>query len=425
MRAAALFALLLWVAPAAARAGGGEVELLTMGPGEELYARFGHTALRVRPAAADGEAVGGHEDLVYNFGTTDFEQRGLVWRFLRGTTVFWVKAQPYEGTLVHYGNEDRSIFRQRLNLSPAQHAELAALLRWNAEPRNREYRYHHFNDNCATRPRDLIDRVTGGAVRRELARSSGLRLRTLVHQGFAGRLGVLLLTDLLLGRTLDRTLSVWEAGFLPRVLMETLPTVHLPGGLELADDPQPVYLRAQPSPLRGDPDAGVRLLWWLALAVLALSALLALHARSRPRLAGAALLALALPLGLAGALVWGLAVVTPMPELRWNESLLLLWPTDLALIIVAVRWLRWRAKGSGEAAPRAERSDRRQRALAGRLLRAYAALRLAIPLAALVGHGAGWLIQQPLCFLTMSLCFAAGLLLACRNLPRISESRST
>jgi hypothetical protein len=383
-------------APAAARAGV-EVELLTMGPGEELYARFGHTALRVRSDDAD---------LVYNFGYTDFEQRGLVLRFLRGSVVFWVKAQSYHSTVESYAGNDRSFLRQRLALSPAQHAELAALLRWNAEPAHRDYRYHHFKDNCATRPRDLIDRVTGGLLRRELeARSSGLRLRTLVHQGFAGRLGVLLLTDLVLGRALDRTLSVWEAGFLPRVLMETLPSVKLPDGQALAGAAQPVYLRAQPSPLRGDPRAGERLLWWTALAVLALSALLALLARPRPRLAGALLLALALPLGLAGLLVWGLAAITPMPELRHNENLALLWPTDLALVVVGVRWLR-------------------ARAFAGRALRTYAALRLAVPLAALAGHGAGWLIQQPLSFLVMSLCFGAGLLLACRRLPSVAGSRS-
>ena len=31
---------------------------------------------------------------------------------------------------------------------------------------NRNYRYDHLDDNCSTRVRDLIDRITGGSLRR-------------------------------------------------------------------------------------------------------------------------------------------------------------------------------------------------------------------------------------------------------------------
>ena len=386
-----LLALVAWLLPASAR-GAIEVELLTMGPGDELYTRFGHTALLVR--SDDGHS------LVYNYGYTDFEARGLVWRFLRGTAVFWVQSQDFTATLVGYARDDRSLFRQRLDLSPAQHAELARLLRWNLEPAHRRYRYDHFRDNCATRPRDLLDRVTGGELRRQLqARPAGVSLRTLVHQGFSGRLGILLLSDLLLGRELDRPLSVWEAGFLPRLLMEALPTVQRPDGGSLASLPDPLYQRREPSPLRGDPGAGEQLLWLLAGLVLLLSAVVALLARRSPRAAGLLLFLLTLALGLGGLLVWGMALCTALPEFRWNENLLLLWPSDLLLVGVGLRWLRGRG-------------------VAGLSLRAYAGLRLAVPLAALLGHAGGWLVQRPLSFAVMSVSFAAGLLVACHALPR-------
>ena len=393
-----LLFLVCWLAPAPARAAA-EVELLTMGPGESLYARFGHSALRVR--SDDGR------DLVYNFGYTRFDDPYLIWRFLRGTTVFWVQTASYQRTLIDYASDDRSMFRQSLYLTPAEHAELARLLRWNAKPENREYRYHHFRDNCATRPRDLIDRVSGGVVREQLAgRPSGLRLRLLVHQGLVGQLPLLVLCDLLLGRSLDRTLSTWEAAFLPRILMEALPTVRRVDGSPLAGPPRPEYLRREPSPLDGDPRAGDHLLRVLALVVLVLSASIAVLARRAPRVTGALLSLLALPLGLAGLLVWGVAAVTSVPELRFNENLLLLWPTDLVLTWVGLRWLRGRAA-------------------AGRVLRSYAGLRLAVPLAAALGHVFGLLVQQPLSFLAISACFGAALPLACRALPRRGVATTT
>ena len=390
-----LLALAGLAAPGRARADRAEVELLTMGPGDELYARFGHSALRVR--SADGR------DIVYNFGYTRFGP-DLVWRVLRGTAIFWVQPLSYAKTVRLYARDNRSTWRQALSLSAAEHAELAALLELNAEPARREYRYHHFRDNCATRPRDLLDRVTGGELRRQLgSRPSGPRLRELVHEGLAGRPGLLLLADLLLGRGLDAPISLWQAGFLPRVLLEVLPTVKRADGQPLAGPARPIYLRRKSAvagdPGGGNPRAGDRLLWLFALSGLALSTALGLLARPRPRL-GAALLGLpAVALGLAGLLVWTVAALSSSAELRGNENVLLLWPTDLGLAGVAVRW--WRG-----------------RAAAGPLLRGYAALRLAVPMAALLGHAAGALWQRPLSLALLSASFGAGLLLACRALDR-------
>jgi len=370
------------------------VELLTMGPGVDLFTRFGHAALRVH---------GPDQDVVYNFGYTHFDAPGLVLGFLRGKVVFWVARRKFTTTVLDYREDDRDLYLQELGLRDEEQAELARLLAWTAEPAHRYYVYDHFRDNCATRPRDLIDRVTGGRLRRALGgKPAGTTLRDLVREGFAGELPVLLTAELVLGREVDRPLDLWAACFLPRFLREALRRVHAPGGrplagAPLAGAPLPLHLRRAPSPLSGDPRAGARVLWLVAGATLILLGLVALLCRGRRRVAGLLLLPPVLLVGLAGLLIWTLAVGTALPELRWNEHLLVLWPTDLVLVGVVVRWLRGRW-------------------FAGRWLRAYAWARLAVALAVLLGHLAG-LALQPLPWPLMGLALGAGLVLCSRVLP--------
>ena len=40
---------------------------------------------------------------------------------------------------------------------------MAKLLADNVLPENRDYLYHHYNDNCVTRLRDMIDTALGGS----------------------------------------------------------------------------------------------------------------------------------------------------------------------------------------------------------------------------------------------------------------------
>ena len=363
------------------------VELLLAGPGDELYTRFGHSALRVRG--------GGRFDLVYNYGYTNFGGPGLIPRFLRGRARFWVAALAYPVAVRDYRDEDRSLYLRPLRLSPSQTTELVTLLETNARPENRAYAYHHYDDNCATRLRDLVDRVTRGALRERLAgMPSGHTLRDLTRAGFAGRLGVLLLTELLVGRRVDEPIDRWRAAFLPRLLDQELRDAGL------AEEWAAIlHRRGAPSPLDHDPLAGVKLLWAAAALSVLLAAGMALLARRRSRWSGLVLLVLALPLGLAALLIWALAIYSSLPELRGNELLLVLWPTDLALLWPAVRWLRGRLH-------------------AGRPLRVYATIRAGVIALAALGHLVGVLVQQPRAWLLASAALAVGLLLALRALPR-------
>jgi hypothetical protein len=369
--------------------------LLLAGPGESLFTRFGHAALRVWGP--------GRADVVYNYGYADFDAPGLVPRFLRGKVRFWVATQSYPSAVQDYRGEDRSLWIAPLQLLPDRATALAAALERNIRPENRGYTYDHFNDNCATRLRDLLDRVSGGALRRAVdGQWSGSTLRDLVRQGFAGRLEVLLLSELLLGSTLDRPLDRWHAMFLPRILDETLRQTPI-AGTPLAEEAQAIHLRQRRSPLDHDPLAAVKILWGATAVFVLLAVLLVVLAGRRSRWSGLLLALPALPVGLCGAMSWALAISSSLPEMRTNELLLVLWPTDLLLIVPAVRWLRGRL-------------------YAGNLLRVYSWVRLITSVAVCLAHAAGLLYQQPRAWVVLALALAVGVALGTEALPRRPET---
>jgi hypothetical protein len=394
----ALFAASLTLLPAgasaSASAGAVEVQLLTIGTSAGLYARFGHAAFVVR--------VPGKPGVVYNFGYTNFNDTDLVREFLRGRARFWVARERYTNSLLSYQDDDRPVYRQRLALTPAQHRDLARALARVARPENRKYIYHHFKDNCATRLRDMLDRVTNGAVRRSMkGRPAGEdTLRDLVRRGFSREIGLLVLEDLIIGREVDRRPDTWEGTFLPSILRPALQRVRLADGRMLTGAPELISAREGPDPLVSfDHRAGVKLMWWVAGGVALLGLALALLARARSRLAALPLCLLSLLTGFAGLMVWLIASYSTLAEMRFNELVLVLWPLDLALLWPCVRWARGRL-------------------WAGRALRGYAWARLVVMALVVLGQIVGLLYQRPLVWVAIGAAFALGLWLAVRWLPR-------
>jgi hypothetical protein len=343
------------------------VELITMGPGPGLFARFGHAALRVRH-------LDGH-DIVYNFGYTRFDNPALVWDFLGGAALFWAEASSWQTTVASYRDDDRSLFAQPLALSPSAATRLARLLERSVGPKSR-YVYDHFDDNCSTRPRDLIDKVVGGAVRKALDRKATKQtFRDHVRVGFAGRIGVLIGIELIMGREVDSKITRWQASFLPAELRDAIQHVTV-DGRALAGPPIVVYRRKSPSPTAGDPRAGLHVLWFAAMVLVLFGGMGTLQLRRGRRSVGFSVLLLALVLGLLALIPWALLFLTKLPDLWKNELTALFWPTDLLLLGFGVRLLRGRF-------------------YAGRLLRGYLRIRLGVVGVALVAQLPGW-FRQPL-----------------------------
>ena len=291
-----------------------------MGPGDDLFSRFGHAAICVSDALTPAGRC-------YNYGTADFSTPGpLTWSFVRGRAMFWVSVVPLPYMVEVYQHEDRTLWRQRLPLSSEAARTLATLLHQADVREATYYRYHHFNDNCTTRIRDLLDQATGGALRRATQVATDPPLRHYVHQGFAGQPLLLIFTELLLGRAADRPTTRWQGMFLPELLRSELQQ-------RLLAVSEVVYERQKPLVIGHSLGGG-----WLLVPSGVLLALLAWalgSALRRPRLAAGLV---GLKLGFTGLLVAGLAACAALPELRYNEALLLCLPTDLLLLGMSPRW---------------------------------------------------------------------------------------
>ncbi len=133
------------------------ISLLTCGPGEELYSAFGHTGIRVTDYKQDF-------DVVFNYGTFDFEQPGFYTNFVKGKMRYMLAVESYRGFLQQYMYEERKVTEQEILINPEQKKKVFELLEINSRPENREYYYDFFWDNCATRPRDIFERALGSVL---------------------------------------------------------------------------------------------------------------------------------------------------------------------------------------------------------------------------------------------------------------------
>lgn len=185
------------------------VYLMTMGPGDEVWEKFGHNAIWIHDSVRN-------TDIAYNWGLFDFDAADFFPRFLRGDMRYWMGGFDKEGTLDFYRRANRSVWAQELNLTPAQRLSLNRFVEWNALPENRYYDYDYFRDNCSTRVRDVLDRALAGVIQRATERApSGSTYRSHTRRLTQDVPWVYLGTLLGLGHPVDRPVSRWEEMFLP------------------------------------------------------------------------------------------------------------------------------------------------------------------------------------------------------------------
>ena len=195
------------------------VELLTIGPGPATWSRFGHSALRF-------EDVRGRGDVVFDFGTFDDHQGNVIGRFLQGRLQYYLSVSTFRDTVADYRGQGRRIEAQELRLTGRQRLRLFRRLRRLVRPENRQYRYHHFTNNCATRIRDELDRVLGGPLRRQLRRVPAGTYRDWIRRATRGAPWFHLGFDLILTHA-DRSITLWEAAFAPEALHDGVARVTL------------------------------------------------------------------------------------------------------------------------------------------------------------------------------------------------------
>ena len=195
-------------------------------PGDEVYAAWGHSGIRVR------DPVQGYDE-VFNYGTFEFQDPLFLPKFVYGRLDYLLDTTSYTDVLYAYRYYQRPIIEQTLNLDAAQRQALFDFLRWNARPENRTYRYDFLFDNCSTRIRDAFEDTIGPDVRFAPQPDPDQTFRTLLEEPYLrGQPFLDLGFDLLLGTPTDRIAAPREATFLPLYLMESFDHATITNGGE-------------------------------------------------------------------------------------------------------------------------------------------------------------------------------------------------
>jgi len=320
-----------------------DIALVTFGPGEEIWERFGHNAILIRDNAAGAQRL-------YNYGMFDFAQENFWLNFARGKMLYRIAVSDPADDYPVYRAEGRWIVEQELNLAPAQRMKLFDYLEWNARPENAQYSYEYFSANCSTRVRDALDDAVGGAIHGQLvAPSRGYTYRMDADRLMRAEPALMLGMDAGLGPFADRRLSYWDESFVPMEFMRHLRAVRVRDAsgqlVPLVAHESRVAAATVPEPPDFPPQ------WfWQALAVgvaFALTLLALARARtytwaraSFATLAGVA----SLTLGLCGLVLLALWTLTEHISAWRNENLLLFNPLCLLLVPAWLGALRrnWR-----------------------------------------------------------------------------------
>ena len=206
-----------------------QISLLTCTPGEELYARYGHTAIRVLDPQ-------NRLDLVFNYGIFDFNTDHFYWKFVKGETWYELGATTMPWFMLEYEEEHRTVYEQVLNLTPSQREEIWQALVQNYEPENRQYLYNFVFDNCATRPYLLIQNALGDTIRSEYTGNTGTTYRRFIRRYTGSMTWANAGINLLFGPKADKPMNNEQRLFLPEELMLYMAQAHLSDGTPLVSE---------------------------------------------------------------------------------------------------------------------------------------------------------------------------------------------
>ncbi len=321
---------------------------MTMGPGEEVWERFGHNAIWIHNSLAG-------TDEAYNYGLFDFGQVDFLPRFVRGQMWYWMEGAPAERYVRSYVRDNRSVWLQELEIPPWDRQRLLEFLQWNERPENRFYHYDYYLDNCSTRVRDALDRVLGGQIRAQTVElPAGTTYRFHTQRLTANDPPIFTGLLLALGEGVDRPISAWEEMFLPLALREHARGVTVVGAdgsiVPLVKSESTLYeSTAVPPP--ASPPRWIH--WYLLLGVTVGGVALVLAKAGRTTVfarAGLGLLVVAwgLVAGCAGSVLAGMWAFTDHRMAYWNENLFQVNPLVLALAVLGPFAIR-RTDGAGRA----------------------------------------------------------------------------
>lgn len=300
-----------------------QISLLTCGPSDlATFMLYGHSAIRVW---SEDE----REDYVFNYGLFSFDQPNFIINFSLGKPKYALGVSSTSDFIDAYRYEGRSITEQVLNLSHEEAKGMYDFLRWNALPEHRDYIYNFYFDNCSTKPRDLIERLSGGLVIRGIKEIP--TFRTALHDHTKTDRWYTFLCDFPLGSKTDKVMSLSEAAFLPLWLEKELDCAVRKDNNEplvrkkalLLPETRPVGTKKE-FPI--SPTTGI-------VGLLLFYALLVLIRPIAPQALNAYRSLLFLSIAICGLILWFLGLISHHPHTFPNLNMLLFTPLYLPLAI--------------------------------------------------------------------------------------------
>lgn len=189
-----------------------QISLLTNAPWDEaVYSLFGHASMRVNDPARN-------IDSVFNFGIFNISKDNFILLFVKGETDYMVAAYPYKYYIEEQQERGVGVVEQVFNFTQEEKQNIFDALMVNTLPENRVYRYNYFYDNCATRPRDIIEKYTNGKI--EYTPTNKVQTyRALVKECVHAEPWVEFGIDLVIGADADKVITDRQKDFLPEYLM--------------------------------------------------------------------------------------------------------------------------------------------------------------------------------------------------------------
>jgi hypothetical protein len=190
-----------------------QISILTCAPGEDVYTAWGHTAIRIIDSAKQ-------TDVVYNFGTFDFNTPNFLVEFVKGNLNYFLSADNFQNFILEYQYYGRSIKEQVLILTDTEKINWQNALLKNLEGNNRYYLYNFITDNCTTRVKDGFYQFASMQVPPSTIKSYRTHVVEAPYQQGIPWIGLGI--DVLLGAVSDKAPSAIQAGFLPDLLFDQL-----------------------------------------------------------------------------------------------------------------------------------------------------------------------------------------------------------
>ena len=319
-----LLILLTFVGLSPAKAQFWEVSLLTADPGTELYSSFGHSAIRMREIGPDGR------DLVFNFGTFDFDTPNFYGKFATGKLNYMLSVATYDRFIIEYDYYKRGLREQVLDLNQDQKDFLLQHLDAQYDPARRFYKYDFFYNNCATKIRDAFEIAMGEQLVWSDSIAEEKTFRNLIDEFVLPLPWADFGIDLALGAVIDRPATELEKQFLPTYMEQAFANATIvENGVSRPLVKQSRVLLEYPKEDTQQSLFNPTVVFWLIAVVFAA---LTLYGFKKGKLMKGLDVALFGTVGILGIVVTYLWFFTDHSATAWNWNILWAFPGHLVLV---------------------------------------------------------------------------------------------